>query len=125
MHAGLALCTGALIGLTSCAVFERDNRRLLNGIDDCVSPESTATRIALAPVAVPVGTVALATDMFLVHPACMIPRAADDVYDLYWQPREMDAFRKALLFVPLVVLTPITFAGDWLLLSMFNVPRRS
>jgi hypothetical protein len=103
----LALCAG-------CAVINEENRRVLNLMDGWIQPDSTETRIALAPVMVPVGTMTLATDMVIVHPLYMIPEAADDVYELYWKPREMDFFRKALLFPVIVVATPPTFLIDWL-----------
>jgi hypothetical protein len=77
-----------------CAVAEIENRRLLNLLDEHVKPESTGLKIALAPVGVPVGTAALAVDMVIVHPVSVIPDAADDVYELYWKPRDMDWLRK-------------------------------
>ena len=69
----------------------------------------------------PVGTVALAADMVVVHPVSVIPDAADDVYEWFWKPRDMDAFRKALIFPLIVVATPPTFVGDWLTRSLFAV----
>jgi hypothetical protein len=107
--------------LAGCAVFNADNRLALNQLDDWIQPETTASRIALAPAAVPLGTVAGAADMVLIHPVCVIPDAAEDVYDLYWKPREMDFLRQALLIPLFVVLTPPTFVGDWLVRSLFDV----
>jgi hypothetical protein len=110
----LALCAG-------CAVTNEDNRRTLNMMDGWIKPESTGTQIALAPVMVPAGTATLVTDMVIVHPICMIPKAADDVYELYWKPREMDFFRRALLFPVIVVATPPTFLVDWLGRIFFDI----
>jgi hypothetical protein len=108
---------------TGCAVLDQDNRRLLNGMDSIVQPESTTMRIALAPVAIPLGTVGVVTDMVLIHPFCVIPDAADDTYQLYWKPRDIDWLRKALLFPVCVVATPPTFIVDWLWRSIFDVPQ--
>ena len=118
--ASLLLLTTLLVASTGCAVFDEDNRRLVNLMDDRIQPESTAARIALAPVVVPAATVALAGDAVLTHPAHQVAPAWDDVYQLYWKPREIDPLRKAILFPLCVVLTPPSFAGDWLMRSIFD-----
>lgn len=112
-----------LFYICGCACLNSDNRILLNEMDEIITPESTAAKIALTPVFIPAGTIVLATDTIIVHPARMAPKAADDVYDLYWKPRDMDFFRKSLLFVPIVILTPPTFLGDWLARSLFDITR--
>lgn len=118
IHA-LLMIAAILVG--GCAISNPDNRRTMNKLDEWVQPESTTARVALAPVAIPVGTAAGVTDMLIVHPVCVIPDAADDVYELYWKPREMDAFRKTLLIPFCVILTPPTFVVDWLFRSIFDV----
>jgi hypothetical protein len=116
-----ALAAGLLLvsALGGCAVFNKSNRRTLNLLDKHVQFESTTVKIASAPVFVPVGTVVLATDAAIVNPVAVLPKTADDVYQLYWKPRDMDFFRKALFFPFCVVLTPPTFAGDWILRTLF------
>lgn len=109
--------------LLSCACFNENNRRTLNLTDGWIHPQKTASQIALAPPALTLGTVAFTSDIVLVHPVHMVPRAADDVYELYWSPGEMDLFLKSLLFIPKVILTPPTFAGDWLGRSFFDVNK--
>jgi len=116
-----SLATAGMLLSNGCACFDRQNRRLLNQMDDWIHPKSITAQVALAPLSVPVGTLGLATDSAVVHPACMIPRAANDVYNLYWKPREMDFMRKALLFIPIMVLTPPTFVSDWSARSLFDV----
>ena len=117
MFLGFALvCASQLVG---CAVFNRDNRRLLNALDKQIQPKSVAARAALAPPVMLLGTGALAVDAVVIHPATAIPDAWDDTYELYWSPREMDALRRSLFFVPCVALTPPTFVGSWLLHSLF------
>jgi hypothetical protein len=110
-----------LVVLSSCAVFNEDNRRLLNVLDDAVAPQSTAAQIALAPPGIVVGSVALGVDAVVVHPIAVIPKAWDDVQELYWKPREYTAIREALLIVPLAVLTPPTFVADWIGRSLFDI----
>ncbi len=110
-----------LVALSSCAIFNEDNRRLLNVLDDAVTPQSTAAQIALAPPGIVVGSAALAVDAVVVHPVAVIPEAWDDVHQLYWKPRDYTAIREALLIVPLVVLTPPTFLVDWAGRSLFDI----
>jgi hypothetical protein len=107
--------------LSACAVFDRDNRLLLNKMDEWVKPRSTAARVALAPVAIPVGTLGLAADAALIHPVVVVPKAADDVYKLYWKPREMDWLRKGLILPLVTVLTPPTFTADWFGRAVFDI----
>lgn len=110
--------------LTSCAVSNVDNRRVLNKLDEWVQPESTSAKVALAPIAVPVGTAAGAIDMIVVHPVSVIPDAADDVYELYWKPREMDFLRKTLMIPFSIIATPPTFLADWLFRCCFDVGEK-
>lgn len=110
---------------TGCAFMDRDNRRLLGFLDEQVQntwvADTNAGRIAAAPVAVPVGVVAFALDVVVIQPVVSVRPAAVDTYDLLWKPRGMTAFRKAMLFVPVVVATPIVFVSDWAFRSLFIV----
>jgi hypothetical protein len=116
----LALGWLALLG-AGCAVCDKDNRLLLNTLDKKIQPQSTGAKIALAPVMIPAGTLALATDAVLIHPARVVPEAWDDIYELYWKPREMDPLRKMLIFPLSLALTPPSFAGDWAVRAIFDV----
>ena len=108
--------------LTGCAVENRNNTLLLNALDKKVRPKATWERVALAPLMVPAATGALLVDGFIIHPARVIPHAADDVYDLCWKPRDETLLRRSLLFLPRVVLTPPTFLGAWHIRSTYDVP---
>ena len=108
--------------LTGCAVANRDNTLLLNALDRRVRPEATWERVALAPLMIPTATGALLVDGFIIHPARVIPDAADDVYEFYWKPRDETLLRRSLLFVPRVALTPPTFLGAWYIRSTYDVP---
>lgn len=118
---GFALLALALTlaPLHGCAVFQKENRRSLNGLDARIHPQSAGAQIALAPVAIPVASGALAVDAFAVNPVLAVEPAWEDTYNLYWKPREMEPLTRAMLFVPIVVLTPPTFVGSWLLNSFF------
>jgi len=119
----LALPVLALFLCAGCAFMHKDNRRLLNALDEGVEntfiTNTTAGRIAAAPVFIPVGAVTFAADTVIIHPATSVEPAAKDTYDLLWKPRDMTPFRKMILFVPVVVATPVVFVSDWAFRSIF------
>lgn len=103
----------SLAVVAGCSMFDRDNRRTLELLDRELAPASTGTRLALAPLALPLGVGALVADAVVVHPTCSLDDAWLDTRDLLWRSRDESALRRAL-FVPLAVLaTPVVFAGDW------------
>lgn len=106
--------------LSSCAVFFEKNRRLTNLVDENLTPDSQNAQVALVPVAIPVGLLSILTDMVLVHPISQFPEALSDTYEFFWENPEGGPVRQAFLFVPKVVLTPVFFAGDWILRSLFG-----
>lgn len=114
---GVLLLVALLVPLHGCAVANDNNRRTLNKLDEVIAPQSTGAQIALAPVAIPVASGALAVDAFLVNPAYAVKPAADDTYELYWKPRDVEPLTRAMLFIPIVVLTPPTFVTSWLIHS--------
>ena len=114
-----------LMPLCGCSMFAKENRRVLNHLDRHVRIESRAARIAAAPLTVPLGSVAFLSDAGVVNPAVQSRWAAKDVYDLYWKPRNLDPFKKSLLFIPMAVLTPPTFVGDLALRILFIMPHES
>jgi hypothetical protein len=98
----------------SCSMFRGNNRRTLNWLDESFTPVSTGGKIALAPVAFPIGVFGFAADLAIVHPAATIDDAWSDTEHLLWQADDESALRRAL-FVPVAVLaTPFVFAGDWI-----------
>ncbi len=119
----LALSLFAVSLCVGCAFMEKDNRRLLNVLDESVAntciADTTAGRIAAAPVFVPVGVVAFATDAVVIQPVMAVEPAAKDTYDTLWKPREMTPFRRVLVLVPQVAATPIVFVIDWAFRSVF------
>lgn len=119
-----ALLALLLLACTACAVSRKDNRLTLNALDEHVAPESTAARWALAPVGLPVGIVAGVVDMLIVHPATVFDDAWDDTQDMLWTPRNESRFRRAVMLPLVTVATPFVYIGDWLVRSIFDVPKR-
>lgn len=113
----MALLTTVL--LHGCAIFNDDNRRTLNKLDEVIAPQSAPAQVALAPVAIPVASGALVVDAFVVNPAVALKPAASDTYELYWKPRDVEPLTKAMLFVPIVVLTPPTYVVSWFVHAFF------
>jgi hypothetical protein len=106
---------------SGCTIFSKKDRRTLNALDAHVSPQSVPARVALAPAMIPTGTFALATDALIVNPVVRIKPAWEDVYKLYWKPRDVDPLRKAIALPFCVALTPPSFVIDWVGRSLFDV----
>jgi hypothetical protein len=112
-----------LLLLAGCAVGEKQNRLTVNALDARFTPDSEGARWALAPVAVPVGLVALASDAVIVHPATVIDDAWRDTVRWLWTPDPNESHFRRALIVPLAALgTPFVWLGDWLGRSMFAFP---
>lgn len=102
------------LALCGCTTVRDDSRRTLDWLDASLVPESNAARIALLPLAVPVGFGGLVFDTVVVNPVYAVDDAWGDTVELLWTSREESALRRAL-FTPLAALgTPFVFAGDWL-----------
>lgn len=102
-----------LLVASACSMCRESNRRTLDLLDRELTPESTAAKVALFPVALPGGLVAFAADLAVVHPAATVDDAWDDTEQLLWHPRDESSLRR-VLFVPLAALaTPLVFTGDW------------
>jgi len=97
----------------ACSMFRTDNRRTLNLLDRELAPEDTAAKVALAPLALPAGIAAFATDLAVVHPIATIDDAWNDTEELLWHSEDESALRRALVVPLAAVATPFVFAGDW------------
>lgn len=110
-HAMFLLLLAVLLG--SCSMFRTNNRRTLNWLDATFTPESTTAKVALVPVALPVGVLGFCADLAVVHPVTTLDDAWDDTRELLWEPKDESPLRRAL-FVPLAAAaTPFVFVGDW------------
>lgn len=105
--------------LTGCAFGVRANRPLTNALDRAIAPTSTGAKVALAPLAIPVGFASLTTDAVVVHPIRVIPRAYRSTANLIWRRPRGSYTREVFLFVPKVVLTPVYFSANWGARSLF------
>lgn len=108
-----SLALAILLSTTACSMLRESNRRTLDLLDRELTPESTAAKVPLFPVALPIGIAAFAADLAIVHPVATVDDAWDDTEELLWRPRDESALRR-VLFVPLATLaTPVVFLGDW------------
>lgn len=108
------------LALAACAPIEREYRYTLDWLDRQAEPESTAGKLALAPLAVPVGLVAWVVDGVVIRFGLVGDDAWGDTVELLWELSDdtSDLFKASSL--PLrAVLTPVVFVGDfvgrWLL----------
>ncbi|MCB1191711.1 MAG: hypothetical protein H7A23_16990 [Leptospiraceae bacterium] len=100
-----------LLCFCSCAVLSKKNRYTLDFLDENLDPESTGARIALAPVAIPVGITAFVIDGFLIHPIYSLPCAVDDSF---WVFREVsNTYVLEIIVFPMRIVTMLaTFLGS-------------
>lgn len=108
----------------ACAMGNGDRRLLLNHLDAEWAPESNAGRWLLAPVALPVGVVAFATDAVVVHPATQVDDAWGDTVEALWTFDHGSRFRNALVTPLSAVATPVVFPVVWIWRSVFDVRDR-
>ena len=107
--------------LGGCAIFNPKNRRLTGLLDERIAPESVAAKVLLVPVVLPLGFVSLTGDLVLIHPISVVPDCLDDTVRIIWRNPSGGLAQQTFLFVPKVILSPILFAGDFLLRSLFDV----
>jgi hypothetical protein len=112
------------LSLGGCAVFESENRRTLNALDEHVTPQGAGARWALSPLALPLGFGALAADLLLVHPVCSVDDAWGDTVEWLWTPRGETRFRRAVMLPLVTVATPVVFGGDLAGRSVFPIDPR-
>jgi hypothetical protein len=105
---------------TSCALGNSERRRALNYLDANWAPSTATGRWLVAPVALPVGIVAGATDAIVLHPLSQIDDAWSDTVDVVWDFDDNTEFRTVLLVPLSAVATPIVFGVTWLFRSAFD-----
>lgn len=105
---------------TSCALANGDRRRALNYLDANWAPSTTTGRWLAAPIALPIGIVAGATDAIVLHPLSQIDDAWLDTVDVVWDFDDSTEFRTVLLVPLSAVATPVVFGVTWLFRAVFD-----
>jgi len=115
------LCT---ILLNGCAVMKKDNRVLLNAMDESLAgsfvTDSTTSKIISAPIIAPAAICAGVIDAVIITPARAIGPAMNDTGEYLWENQSGSDIRKAMLFLPKTIATPIVFLGSWTVRSIFT-----
>lgn len=108
-----------------CAVFNRENTRALNFIEQQLVPADPTAKKLTYPLTVPVSIVAVTIDMFLLHPLFVIPEALDDTNDWLWNRMDWknEYFTMAASVIPRTVATPLAFTVSFLGRSTFDIPH--
>ena len=120
-----AALLAAALPCGACTVFDSDQRRTLDWLDESLTPSSAAARGALLPVAVPVGLLGLGSDMLVVNPVLAVDDAWGDTVELLWTPTADETNLRRALVAPFAALaTPLVFAGDWLGRCLFPFDPR-
>ncbi len=126
-RAALILVLVSMFAATGCAILERDNLRAFNWVERNMTPESTAMKVMLTPVLVPVGLGALALDQFVLHPVSVLDDAADDILDLFWGELWSRKYVTGCAGLGwwALPLTPVAFTFNWLARCVFDIPHNN
>jgi hypothetical protein len=117
----LLLCS---VTISACAVTNKENRLVLNSLDNAVEgsfiTRSTTGKVVAAPIALPVGVTAGLIDMAVVTPVRAMVPAAEDTNTYLWKDPQGSDLRQMMLFVPKIAATPVVFVTDWAFRSVFS-----
>lgn len=104
------LVAAAMITQLHCGVLVERNRVLTGVLDEHLAPESPTARVALAPIAVPVGLSSMTLDAVLLNPISQIPGAAENTIDVISEV-PWTGFGEFLVFPMRVITVPVLFTG--------------
>ena len=112
----LSCCSG-------CAIFNRENTRVLNWFEAKVVPKENPARILSYPALIPAGIVVLAVDGIVVHPIASVDDALRDTEDICWKRFDWETgYVTECAKLPLrTVGTPIICVGSFVLRSLFDI----
>ena len=79
----VALAVVISIPISGCAVVKKKHRHVANLLDENLTPEDRASKVALAPIAIPVGLAALLVDGAAINPVLNLPKAVDDAGNVF------------------------------------------
>ena len=115
-------CVVLVLALANCAAFNRKNTPLVALVEERLVPEKMPAKVLTAPLYIPVGMVGGILDVFLVHPVMEMPRAWDDMVDLFWTG---DAgYVTAMGSLPVrTALSPVWFTLDVFVRSALDFNR--
>mgnify|MGYP001795404438 CR=1 FL=1 len=97
-------------GILNCGVLVERNRVLTGVLDEHLAPESPTARVALAPIAVPVGLSSMARDAVLLNPLSLMPEAASDTADLISEV-PWTGIGEIIVFPMRVITVPVLFTA--------------
>jgi hypothetical protein len=107
---------------TSCTTMRDEGRRTLDWLDRTCTPEGTAARWALSPVATGLGLMGLAADTLVVNPCCAVDDAWHDTVQALWTNEDESRFRRAMLTPLAALATPVWFGVDWAFRCVVPMP---
>ncbi len=95
---------------SACAVLQQENRVLTGALDEHAAPESPAARVALAPVAMPVGLTTLLIDGALINPVRAI-EPSFELAEFVFTEVPFAGVGEVLVFPMRIITFPVLFVG--------------
>ena len=123
MKALCALLLAALMPLSGCAIFNRDNTPLLNWFEAKAIPKKNPAKTLAYPVLIPGGMLAVVIDGVIVHPIRSIDDTMHDTKDICWDELNWKTeYVTECAALPLRVIgTPVIAVGSFVLRSLFDI----
>lgn len=116
------LLIAMLFATSQCALFHRENLRLVTATEEHLVPEDPTLKIITAPLYIPIGVASGILDVFFIHPISVVPRSGMDTVDALWKPRGL-GYYTTWGSVPFSALaTPPFFLLAWSYHWLFNTP---
>ena len=106
-----------------CAIFNRDNTRVLNWFEATAIPRKSPAKTIAYPVLIPAGLVAVGIDGLIVHPIASVDDALRDTDDICWQRFQWDTqYVTECAKLPIRTIgTPVIAVGSLVLRSLFDI----
>ena len=107
-----------------CAIYNRDNTRVLNWFEDNLLPKENPAKVLSYPVMIPAGLVSVAIDGIIVHPVSCVDDALRDTRDICWRHFDWDNqyVTECAQLLPRTIFTPFVAAGSFIFRSLFDIP---
>lgn len=120
----LAILMVAAFGSSGCAIFGFSQGPTFQLVEKNLVPESEGAQLAMAPLLIPVGTVAALADIAIVHPIRSAREAGGDTREWIWEDLQWDEhYVVELSLLPWRSLaTPVVFGVNTVARTLFWMP---
>lgn len=99
-----------LLPAAHCAVLQQKNRVLTSALDEQAAPESPVARVALAPVAIPLGLTSLLVDGAFINPVRAVQPSLE-IAEFVFTDVPFAGVGEIIVFPMRIITFPVLFVG--------------